>query len=128
MIKFTILGKTYEFGGKDLKITPGGVEIDGKPVEIEGLEHKHQIKLVVEGNVKGSVVSNGSVEVKGDVGGNVTARGSIQCGNVLKGHVDAGSSVQCGNVGGGVDAGASVTCASVGGDIDAGGSINVTRR
>lgn len=94
------------------------------PDSNQKLDVKVYGSAVIDGDVKGSLSSDGDVRCK-EVLGAITADGSVDVAGSVRGNVNADGNVRCeGNIGGQVTADGDVTCGTVGGNVRAEGSVH----
>lgn len=132
MSTISVNGMTVEIRGRQvyvngLRYVPEGSSSDGADV----VELEHKVTIDRDGTIQGPIYgdltvvgANVRLVVQGDVQGSVHMEsGEVRCGDV-GGSINNQGSVTCGDVGGSVN-GTSVTCEDIGGSVNAG---RVSRR
>lgn len=109
----TINGKNHVVSGNHINVINGKVYVDGILVG-ENMYTDAVINIVINGDVKGNIDTNGDVEVKGNVGGSVNTNSAVQVESDVGGSIDTNGTV--------------LVNGSVRGDIDTNGDVHVGRK
>lgn len=100
--KITINGKTFLSVEGNFVVSNGNVFIDGKSVEIDGVDQR-VINIEINGNIqKMKVDACSKVSVQGSVGNLSTISGNVDCKDIGGNVSSISGDVRCENIGGSV--------------------------